>query len=90
MRIIKMSQIDPEFPLTFTCQQCKSVLEITEKDLHVRETFGEGQFCGVDCPVCGVIGIAPVSEAYAGKFISERDLVGNLLSYVFSFGGLLK
>lgn len=84
MKIKKVRKVNPKFPLDYTCWQCKSVLEVTEKDLCVRETLGERQFCGVDCPVCRAIGPAPVSESYASKFVSERDWAGNFLNTVFS------
>jgi hypothetical protein len=89
MKIKKVNLIIQDFPLIVCCWQCKSCLEIEEKDLRVRETLGERQFCGVDCPVCGAIGAAPVSEAYESKFISDRDLVGKFLYNVFTLGGLL-
>lgn len=90
MKIKKRNKINPSFPLEYECWQCKSVLDVMEEDLRVRETLGERQFCGVDCPVCGVVGPAPVSDAYEAKFVSDRDWASNFLGFVFTLGGLLR
>lgn len=90
MKVKKANRIEPMFPLDYSCWQCGSFLEVEEEDLCVGNTLSERAFCGVECPVCGAIGEAPVSEAYASRFTSGRDWAGKFLGTVFSLGGLLK
>lgn len=83
MKVTQTNTLSDTFPAKYICWKCQSELEVLESDLKVRETLGERKFCGVDCPVCGYTGPAPVSEIYSAKFLADKDTVGNFLKAVF-------